>query len=456
MRRILLATTALIMALTLVSCYDRIELEDVAWVQAAGFDKAPDGGILLTLQVGIPGHLRVPGTAAAGQGAHYATTSILSKTAFEAIDLASLNLGRTLSLIHTQLVLFGEDLAKSDLRSVVQAMDRFREIRGTVLVAVAKGKAADILRVNNSPLEVSPSRFIQTITQQHKSTGLFEATFFTVGFVNLFESSARSPSCPVLTLASDYEPPKKEDKGSDGGRTDPAQEYASTPRVGQDINPETIPPNILGPQSSPLDVLGDQMSKLGGGPVVMMGTAVFRGGKLVGYLTGEETRAMLMVTNDFERGAYVIPDPEVPHKPEYSLGADVKGSGTKIKVKRTGEKIQIDITVDLDVTYLSPKTQTDYSDPRMTPLAKRAIEDYIKKTIDRTIAKTQAMGSDPFGLGKKVKRTFLTWPEFRDFNWLDKFPHATINTKVNVRVKRYGLDLGPLQVPLYETVRSQD
>lgn len=454
MKRTLLVGLVLSMAATLVSCYDRMEIEDVAWIQAAGFDRAPEG-ILTTLQIGIPSQLRLPGSSAMGSATHYTTISIASTTVLEAIDLASLNLGRTISFLHTQVVVFGEELARSDVRSLVQAMDRFREFRGTLFVAVAKGKAADILRVMNSPLEVSPSRFVQTITQQHTNTGLFPRTFFTVGFVNLLESSGRSPACPVIALASDYETPQENGDGEAGKRTDPSQEFPSSPKVGQDMDIEQTRPETSEQHLSPLDVLGDEIPKLGGGPIVMMGTALFQGGRLAGFLTGEETRAMLMVSNDYRKGAYVIPDPEKPDQPEYSLGLDVRDSGTKIKAKRTGDQVQIDITVDLAVTYISLKTQTDYTDPRLTPVAERAIEDYIKETIDRTIAKAQALRCDPFGLGMKVKRTFLSWPEFRDFDWFNKFPHATINTKVKVRIRRYGLGLGPPQVPPSETVQSE-
>ncbi len=454
---------AVILSLALTSCYDHMELEDIAWVQAVGFDAAPEG-IMVTVQLGIQENLNIPGSQGnQGQGAHYITMSLSSKTAFEAFDMAALSVGRTLSFVHTQLVLFGEEFAKSDLRTLVQAMDHFREFRGTMLVAVAKGTAADILRVNNSPLEVSPSRFIQTLIEQHKHTGLFKATVFTVGFVNLLESPSQSPVCPVLSLAQDYEVPEESGGGGGGGseggggggggdaRTDPAQKYTSTPKVGQELKPKEPSQETALPES-PLDILGDQLPKLGGGPIVMMGTAAFQRGALAGYLTGEETRAMLMLTNDFDRGAFVIPDPEAPHLPQYSVSAGMLSRGTKIKVTRNGDTVQIDAKIDLVVSHLAMRTQTDYTDPRKTPVVKQALEDYVKRIADRTVAKAQAMESDIFGFGKKVKRTFLTWPEFRDFDWLGKFPQTTVNVTVSVDVKRYGLALGPLQVPPRETM----
>ena len=161
---------------------------------------------------------------------------------------------------------------------------------------------------------------------------------------------------------------------------------------------------------------------------------------------------MLMLTNDFNRGAFVIPDPEAPNLPQYSVSASMLGRGTKIKVKRTEDAVVIDAKIDLEVSHLAMRTMTDYSDPRKTPVIKDALERFVKKIADRTVAKAQAMESDIFGFGNKVKRTFLTWPEFRDYDWLGKFPQATVNITVAVDVKRYGLALGPLQVPPGETM----
>ena len=131
MKRTLLVGLVLSMAATLVSCYDRMEIEDVAWIQAAGFDRAPEG-ILTTLQIGIPSQLRLPGSSAMGSATHYTTISIASTTVLEAIDLASLNLGRTISFLHTQVVVFGEELARSDVRSLVQLWIDSRVQRHTI------------------------------------------------------------------------------------------------------------------------------------------------------------------------------------------------------------------------------------------------------------------------------------------------------------------------------------
>lgn len=459
-RKWLISVVLVVTAFVASGCWDRVELEDVAWVQAIGFDKGPVEGFLsTTMEIGVPRNLRGGGgpTPSAGPSPHYVTITVVSRTALEALDLAALNLGRRVSLVHAQLFLFGEELARSDLRALAQAVDRFREIRGNTPVAIAHGHAEDLLRVNISPLEVSPSRFLMTIMQQHEQTGLFEKATFVRDFVNLVESSSSSPRCPVLSLASDYKPSTSQTGGGAAGSTgaeDPAESFPSSPQVGERVEPK-VDLGQFTPSQNTTDLEGWQVPIAGGGPVVMMGLALFQGGKMVGTLTGEETRTVLMARNDFENGSFAVPDPTAPGKPDLSLGVGASGAKSKVKVTRDGDQVGIKVDIEVTVTYLSPKTQTDFSDPRMTPVAETAIEDYLKSILDRTIGKCQAAGSDVFEFGDRVKATFWTWPEFEAFAWLSKFPTAKIETAFHAKIVRYGLDLGPLVVPPSENARRQ-
>ena len=448
-------------------CWDRTELEDVAWVQAMGFDKGPEGFLTTTMEIGVPrvlrGGMNVPSSGAGGP--RYVTITLVSRTALEALDLVSLSLGRRLSLVHTQLFLFGEELAKSDLRPLMGAMDRFREVMGMTLVAVAHGRAEDILRVNTSPLESSPTRFIQMLMQHHPHTGLFEVTMFLRDLVGPIESSSRSPACPIIALASDVQTQsgsgtggggaggQSSGGGGGGAATDPAQQVPSSPEVGERVEPkvdiESLPPGENVTALEPWEV-----PKAGGGPLFVMGMALFQGGKMVGILSGDEARSILLVRNDLERTSLVVPDPTAPDKPELSIGVEIVGGKTDIEVNRIGSEVTLKVKSKVEVSYISPKTQTDYSDPRMTPLAEKAIADHLKKYLDQTIAKTQALGTDPFGFGDKVKRTFLTWPEFESFAWFTKYPTAKIETVVEANIRRYGLDLRPLVIPPAELLQK--
>jgi len=450
----------LVLSLSASGCWDRVELEDVAWVQAIGFDKGPEGFLVTTLEIGVPRNLRGGGplSTGSGQGPNYMTITIVSRTALEALDLAAVNLGRRISLVQTQLYLFGEELAKSDLRPLVSAMDRFREVRGSIQVAVVKGRAEKLLRSAESPLEVSPSRLIQTVLLQHMHTGLFRRVAFARDITNLLESSSTSPHCPIIALTADVSSQQESQQESQQGDSVDSQDGQG--QGGQEGKPDesTVEPKVnLGefpPDKNTTDLDAWLVPKSGGGPIIIMGTAIFQGGRMVETLTGDETRGMLLAQNDLERATFAVPDPTAPDKPELALGVEIIGAETDVKAERTGDKVKISVKVHADISYFSIKTQTDFTDPRMLPLAEKAIADYLKDLMDRAISKTQAVGADVFGFGDKLRRTFRTWPEFEAFAWLTKYPQAEIETEVKADLHRFGLSLRPPVVPPSEILQT--
>lgn len=456
----------LVLALLCVSmsgCWDRVELEDHAWVTAMGFDKDPEGRLLISFQVAIPANVRESPTGGSGQGPDYLTLTLLARGGLEALDLAAVNLGRRVSLVHTQLFVFGEELAKSGVASIVATMDRFREVRGSALVAMAKGKASDVLRVNVAPLDASPARFIQSIMEQHSNTGLFTEAALAHDFINPMGGSAIAPICPIIALSADYKQLKGESGGGGGGSSggngsqDPGHATPSTPEVGQEVETEGLPPAVQDPAQGAAFAEAQSLPKLGGSPVTIMGTAVFSHGEMVGTFSGEETRIMHILKGDFERAAFSVPDPQFPDNPELFLSLELGKGKHRIRVEREGENVRINADVDLVGAYISMRTATDYSDPRNTPLAEQAVASYIKQAMDGAILKAQEeMGVDPFGFGEKVRRTFWTWPEFEAFAWHTKFPDAEISTTVNVRIKRYGMDLAPPATPPWKVIEQDE
>ncbi len=469
MRRTAIVVLGLSLVISCSGCWDRIELEDVAWVQAIGFDKEPSGFVTATLEMSIP---RTLGGAAAAGGIpsrpHHATISLLTRSGIEALDLAGLALGRRVSLVHCIMYVFGEDLARSDLRSLLGAIIRNPQVRGSAFVAVCRGRAEDVLRLLISPLEMSPSRFIETVQQQHFNTGLFESVHL-ADLAQAVESEAQQSTCPLIALAKDIKPAKQTGQqsqsgkgmqggagGSEGGG-EAEKVFPATPDLGQRIKIEGLPDWLITPEGGPTMLEAGELPYIGGGPITMMGSAVFLGGKLVGDLNGEETRAMLMVKGDFEGGAFSIPDPQFPDKVEYSLGVSLHGRKPKVHVRRQDDHVEIDVHIDLEMTFISMRTQTDYTDPRNASLAEKAAADYVKKHLDRVIMRTQKElgGIDVFGFGLYLRRTFWTWPQWRAFTWPAGYPDAIIRTSVEAHLTRYGLELAPPSIPPSEKIKTK-
>ncbi|MDP2856613.1 MAG: Ger(x)C family spore germination protein [Bacillota bacterium] len=461
-RLVPLLAPALTLCAVCSGCWDRTELEDIAWVQAVGFDKGPNNTVVTTLQIGIPRSLRgtsMGGSPSGGQQSENVVMSAASETGLETLQIAAVSLGRRVSLQHAALYVFSDELARGDIRSLVGALERYREVRLSAFIAVSKGRAEDVIRLIGSPIEQTASRFLQIIMQQHSTTGLFE-TQFLGDFIEKMEVGLVNPTAPLIALAPSSESQSQGSSGQDqsqsGGAGSSQGGIPPTPKPGERIEPQKVTVDPKVPQSGATSVEAGGTPRIGGGPVEMIGTAVFSGGKMVGTLTGEETRALLMVKGDMETGGFSIPDPMAPDKPELSLSVTLHGRGTKVHAKRHGEKVELDVNIRLLVTYLAPKTGVDYSDPRTTPLVKKACEQYVKQLVDGVIAKTQKEHkSDVLGFGDPIRHTFATWPELDRFAWQTKYPDAEVRTSVDVTIQRHGLTFAPPHIPIGETIRSK-
>ncbi len=463
-RRLALLAIALAVCVMSSGCWDKTELEDIAWVQALGADKGPNGTLVLTLEIGVPRNLRgtsMAGTQGSGQQAQNVVISVAAETGVEAFEIATITLGRRISLRHNTLYVFSEELAREDVRGLMAGLERRAEVRLAAFVAVSKGRAEDVIRLTGSPLEITASRYIQTIIQQHKQTGLYE-TQTLHEFIEDMEVGLMNPIAPLIALTASS---KSQSQGQGGSGQDQSQSggmgssqggIPPTPKTGERIEPSRVPTDPRIPQSGATSVEAGGAPRIGGGPVEFIGTAVFSGGKMVGTLTGEETRALHIVKGDLLNAGFSIPDPMVPDEPRLTLGVNMRSRRTKVHVTRNGEKVEIDVNMNLLVTHLTPKTGVDYSDPRITPVAKKACEQYVKQLVDGVIAKTQKEHkSDVLGFGDPLRHTFGTWPELERFAWQTKYPEAEVRTSVKVTIQRHGLTFAPPYVPMGEFIRSK-
>jgi spore germination protein KC len=132
--------------LLLSGCWDRREINDVAFVLAAAFDKENDK-YRVCMFIPLPGNMGSIGGGGGGTaGAQpYMIESDLGNTIAEASDKIQSRLSRKLFFAHRRVVLFGEDLAKDGLTLIMDTLARRPENRLFTYAAVTKGKAADFL-----------------------------------------------------------------------------------------------------------------------------------------------------------------------------------------------------------------------------------------------------------------------------------------------------------------------
>jgi len=150
-----LVSLSLIFPLT--GCWNSRELNDLAIVSAIGIDKAASKDeYRVTFQLVNPSATATSAGASTGQPPITIYTST-DHTLFGALRKTSKQASRQLFFAHTQLIVIGEDLARSGIDNLFDIFERSHELRLNSAILVSRDTdAASILKVL-IPVENQPA-----------------------------------------------------------------------------------------------------------------------------------------------------------------------------------------------------------------------------------------------------------------------------------------------------------
>jgi len=418
----ILVLIMLLLSVLPCGCYDRREVEDMAYVTVMGIDRGVDDRLRLTLQIvsfkeGGGGSTDMGGDGTGGGGIGGEQAGMVDGTLVVTVDCPSIFVGlnlannatsRQLNLMHAKAILFSEELAREGLiESYITPLTRYREIRETMNFIIVRGKAEELIKENKFNIGTDSSKSTELILQQDSYTGFFpDANIYR--FYNALKSDKQQPVAVlagVNRLNNLKEPGRGEPESVTGG-----------------------------------DFTAGEIPRQGGPQREIFGTAVFAGTKMVGALTGAETRIFRMITGELERAFLETQDPRAPHM---AVLLDVQTARRpEVTVHIDGEAPVINVKIQLEGAILSIWSGTNYEKPELKTVLEDAFEEQIKDQMDDLIARAQdEFGSDIFGFGKYAAGHFLTMEEWEAYKWLEKFPQAGISTEVDFVIRRTGMML---------------
>lgn len=160
-RRIIKALTAclplLLLPLLLSGCWERRELNEVAFVLGLGLDKA-EKGYKVTMQVVIPSSITSQGAGGSGAGGvPVVAYSFTVPTIYESLRKFNLTSSRTAYMGHIRVLVVGEELAREGLGETLDVLKRSREPRMDFFVMVARKTTAENVLKVLTPLDRLPA-----------------------------------------------------------------------------------------------------------------------------------------------------------------------------------------------------------------------------------------------------------------------------------------------------------
>lgn len=166
----------------------------------------------------------------------------------------------------------------------------------------------------------------------------------------------------------------------------------------------------------------------------IMGTAILKNDKLVGFLNGEETKDLNFIRNEVKGGILIE---EMPAKDGPTLvSLEIFKSKTKVMPVADGEDIKINLNIDTIVAIDEIVGTENFIDEEGRVKLEQSAENTLEERIAELIKKIQAeYNADIFGFGAKLREYNVhAWNRVSN-NWDDVFKDLQVNVITRVRIK---------------------
>lgn len=394
MKRRILILLIWIMTIPIISgCWNQKELTDIAFVMGMGIDKGEDDDIKVSLQIVIPSNISI-GQVGGGQGLPVVVYRSSGRNVTEAVRNASEKIPRKLYYAHINIVAIDEDLAREGIMDFFDGIERDPEFRTTTRVVIARGSTADDLISTLTPLEKLP---VNTITKILETTEIVLGENLQVNIDDIisgFLSTGKNPVISGFILAG-----KKEE----------------------------------GKKLSNLETTEDSAF------LEAHGLAIFRDGKLTGWMDGENARGVVWVLNKAQSSDVSVnwngkenAINVISIRSKTKVSASVKNGEPSIlvEIKREGSISEANVAIDL----------TDQKE--MDKVGKK-VEKEVKRQVVNSIKAAQEHKSDIFGFGEKIHKADPNLWRKLEGTWHDKFADIEVTVKVDAFVRRTGVRINP-------------
>lgn len=373
--------------LLLTGCWDLTEPEDISLVSVMGISMNDENQYEI---------ICLDQTLVAG-GQEYQksnwTFDIHKSTGTTIYDAMQNNLKinpEKIYLSHTKVLIVSEELvSKQGLRSVIDFFDRNPEMRHNTLFLISKKGEFEKVFLPNAKLNIDTGKIIDKLIKN--------------GSVNSLVVNSKLKDLLELYWG-EYTTPYALGVGT-------SQTLVNGRNINQgydNVNVDTYDINI-----------GD--------------IAVFKNGKMVGWLTGEESRGFLWVKGKVEGG-----EVNVKYQGKLiSLKILYMKSAVKPVVEKQGVKIDLNIHVEADIG--ESMADMDFADHNTILQVQQLLNEQITLEINKAILASKNLSSDVFGFGNAVFEDYPNYWKTIAGKWMNDYPGLDVNIQVDSNIQHIGL-----------------
>lgn len=459
-KKVIFALIFIIGNISLYGCFDSREVDELAYVMAMGVDKGKVSDIKVTFQLAVPakvGSGEGENGGGGGGGSESTTiTSVEAPTIYSALEMINSYISKQISLAHAKAIVFSEEIATEDLTRYIYAVSRGREFRPDIQVIVSMNKAEDFIKNVKPKFEINPAKYYEMLLNSYSYTGVLSKS----PIIDFFEDAKSIGRDPVAVLAAlnmqsseDKSPQQVEqqDMQEQSGKTPQKEGKNEAENAGQSKEQEKtneknkfkeeigkIKDKKMGDKLYERDFYAGILPRDYEDKSEVLGLAVFKSGKMAGFLDGEETIAYNMIKGLYNYAYMTFKDPE--EKDKYFVLNVKKSRKPAKKVKIEDGMPNIDVKLELEADILSIQSGKNYEDPKKLHLIEDAATKEIKTFIERFLDKTsKQLNADICGFGEIMKARCLTMKQWEETDWQNIYKNSKFNVDVKIKIRRPGL-----------------
>ncbi|HBT72890.1 MAG TPA: Ger(x)C family spore germination protein [Lysinibacillus sp.] len=294
---------------------------------------------------------------------------------------ANRKLSKKIMVGQMRVILFGEELAKEDLRYYLDTNLENASVSNGIFMAVVEGEAAPLLKYEYKNIEDIGQHIFRLIEQNVKQEYMISST--------------------LHQIAHDY--------------------YS----IGKDL-------------AMPILKRDDEL-------VELSGVALFKGSKMVSTLPVKDSFYVKIVRDTFKVGLYetILDNEDVPSKILQKKANKITVAFDAIHSKREiqlidADKPTFDLNIKIKSRVLEVYPDINQGDPKSVSALEKAIEKKLSKEVSRVIAHSQEVESDIFGFGEKY-RSSVRHSELTKEKWHKMYKDMKVNVHVDFVILRNGV-----------------
>lgn len=399
-----------IILITLSACHDAQEPADISFVSFIGIDRGVSDKYRVTVKLYSMQQSKdsvTTGGSTSGNSKETEndTITIDAPSFYAGINLLNTNIPHKLSFTHTLALIISKELAESGLvGEFIAPLIRYHELRRTTDIIVVDGSSQSFIEKMADYLGEDAASIFESLLYEADNTGFFPHITLN-DFYNALKSTYYQP---IATYGA-------------------INDFSNFTQQGQKWGDEFKIPGKL---------YAGQIPRKGGNSIELLGSAIFNKDRMVGQLDGHETRMLLLLNGNYQKGIFTIQD---PIKPNLIIAINLRlVDKPKIEIYLNGDKTNLNITIRTEGDIYAIQSNINYEDPQMIGMIENATQQQLIQGFYDVVAKCQSMNSDVFGFGKYALNKFATIEELESYNWNDRFNQADISISVEFKIRKTG------------------